>query len=131
MVEYDPFNYTEFHRAPKIKYIDYTGKELNKLNYLYNIKYNFLENRNLLLGTEEALKQAERDFNYVLEIVPRHFFAYFSLAEIMKKRNDVDKRRQYLQKAKNILETDKSFAWSFYISKLGVNIDKLFLDITK
>jgi len=44
-----------------------------------------LENRNLLLGTEEALKQAERDFNYVLEVAPRHFFAYFSLAEIKKK----------------------------------------------
>lgn len=119
----------EFHSAAEIKYIDYTKKELNDMNYLYNIKYNFLENRNLLLGTEESLKQVERDFNYVLEIAPKHFFAYFCLAEIMKKRNDIEKRKQYLKIAKNILETDKSFDWSFYISGLKVNVNKSFSDI--
>lgn len=131
MVGYNPSQNREFefHRAPVLKYIDYTGEELNKLNYLYNIKYNFLENRNLLLGTEKSLKQAERDFNYVLETTPSHFFAYFCLAEIMKKRNDVDKRRQYLQKAKDILGNDKSFNWSHYISELGVDVNKEFLNI--
>ena len=81
-----------------------------------------MENRNLLLGTKKALDQAERDFNYVLEIVPKHFFAFFCLAEIMRKRNDTEKRKQYLSKAKNILETDKSFDWSHYVSKLGIDI---------
>lgn len=119
----------EFHSAAEIKYIDYTKEELNKLNYLYNLKYNFLENRNLLLGTEESLNQAERDFNYVFEIAPKHLFANLCLAEIFKKRNDNEKRRQYLKEAKNILETDKSFDWGYYISNLGLDVNKLFLDI--
>ena len=118
----------EFHSAADIKYIDYTKEELNKLNYLYNIKYNFLNNRNLLLGTEESLNQAERDFNYVLEIAPKHFFAYFCLAEIMRKRKEEDKRKEYLKIAKNILENDKSFDWQFYITELKVDTSKLFLD---
>ncbi len=119
----------EFHSAAEIKYIDYTKEELNKLNYLYNIKYNFLENRNLVAGTDESLKQAERDFNYVLEIAPKHFFVYFCLAEIMKKRKDEEKRKEYLKIAKDILENDKSFDWSYYISELGLDLDKLFLNI--
>lgn len=124
---YDSSNYTELHYAAEIKYIDYTSKELDKLNYKSNIKYNFLKNRNLLLGTNESLKQAERDFNYVLDIVPNHVFAYLGLAEIEKKRNNLNKRKEYLQKAKNILLNDKSFDWSFYVSMFGIDIDKLLL----
>ena len=99
------------------------------MNYLYNLKYNFLKNRNLIIGTKEALAQAERDFDYVLSIVPNHFFAYFCLAEIEKKRGDADKRSEYLKKAKEILETDKSFDWSYYVSQLGVDVNKAFLEI--
>ena len=119
----------EVHSAVEIKYPDYTKEELNKLNYLYNLKYNFLKNRNLIIGTKEALAQAERDFDYVLSIVPNHFFAYFCLAEIEKKRGDADKRSEYLKKAKEILETDKSFDWSYYVSQLGVDVNKAFLEI--
>jgi radical SAM superfamily enzyme YgiQ (UPF0313 family) len=119
----------EFHSAAEIKYIDYTKEELNKLNYLYNIKYNFLENRNLALATKESLEQAERDFNYVLELAPKHFFSNICLAEIMRKRNDESKRKQYLREAKNILENDDSFDWSFYISELKIDTIKLFQDI--
>lgn len=121
----------KFHSAAEIKYPDYTKEELNKLNYLYNIKYNFLKNRNLLLGTEKTLAQAERDFNYVLSMVPNHFFAYFCLAEITGKRGDASQRSEYLKKAKEILETDKSFDWSYYVSELGVDVNKAFLDIKK
>ena len=119
----------EFHSAAEIKYIDYTKEELNKLDYLYNLKHNFLRNRNLMLGTKEALAQAERDFNYVLDMVPNHFFVYFCLAEIAAKRQDAAKRSEYLKKAKEILETDKSFDWSYYVSQLGVDVNKSFLDI--
>ena len=119
----------EVHSAVEIKYPDYTKEELNKLNYLYNLKYNFLKNRNLIIGTKEALAQAERDFDYVLSIVPNHFFAYFCLAEIEKKRGDADKRSEYLKKAKEILETDKSYDWSYYVSQLGVDVNKAFLEI--
>jgi len=119
----------EVHSAIEIKYPDYTKEELNKLNYLYNIKYNFLKNRNLMIGTEDRLTQAERDFNYVLGVVPNHFFANFCLAEIAGKRGDVGQRSEYLKKAKEILETDKSFDWSYYIFELGVDVNKAFLDI--
>ncbi|MBU3934961.1 radical SAM protein, partial [Patescibacteria group bacterium] len=131
MVEYNvrDCRNLEFHSAVEIKYPDYTKEELNKLNYLYNIKYNFLKNRNLMIGTKDRLAQAERDFNYVLGLAPDHFFAYFCLAEIAGKRGDADKRSEYLKKAKEILETDKSFDWSYYISGLGVDVNKAFLDI--
>jgi len=119
----------EFHSAVEIKYPDYTKEELNKLNYLYNIKYNFLKNRNLLLGTEDRLAQAERDFNSVLDVAPNHFFVYFCLAEIEKKRGNSDKRSEYLKKAKEILENDKSFDWSYYVREIGVDVNKSFLDI--
>ena len=88
-----------------------------------------MKNRNLLLGTEDRLAQAERDFNSVLDVAPNHFFVYFCLAEIEKKRGDADKRSEYLKKAKEILETDKSFDWSYYVSQLGVDVNKAFLEI--
>jgi radical SAM superfamily enzyme YgiQ (UPF0313 family) len=131
MKEYDEekcANY-EFHSAAEIKYIDYTSEELSRLNYLYNLKYNFLENRNLKLGTEESLNQAERDFNYVLELAPKHFFANFCLAKIMEKRNNQEGKNRYLKEAKNILENDKSFDWSYYIKELGVDTIALFQNI--
>ncbi|MBI2054298.1 MAG: B12-binding domain-containing radical SAM protein [Candidatus Staskawiczbacteria bacterium] len=127
MKEYDEekcANY-EFHSAAEIKYAGYTSEELSRLNYLYNLKYNFLENRNLLLGTEESLNQAERDFNYVLELAPMHFFSNYCLAEVMRKRNDESKRKEYLKKAKDILENDKSFDWSYYLKELGINTKTL------
>lgn len=126
----DCANY-EFHTAPNLKYPDYTAEELSRLNYLYNLKYNFLENRNLKLGTEESLKQAERDFNYVLELAPKHLFANFCLAKIMEKRNNQNKRKEYLEKAKDILENDKSFDWSYYTKELGLDAKTLFGADTK
>jgi len=116
----------EFHSAAEIKYPDYTKEELNKLNYLYNLKYNFLKNRNLELGTEEGLAQAERDFHYVLDMVPNHFFVYFCLAEIMRRRNNIEKMQEYLLKAEDIFNNDRSFDWAYYITELGIDASKIF-----
>ncbi len=122
-------HYGEFYYASsKVKYIDYTGEHLNHLNYLANLKNNFVQNRNLRLKTIKSLEQAERDFLYILEMAPNHVFAYLGLAEIMKLRKNVPAQKMYILKAKKILEED-SFNWADYLNELNVDVDKLYKEV--
>lgn len=125
---FDPF-YAELYFAPELKHIDYTSAELDRLIYLANLNNNFIRNRNLMLGTEESLAQAERDFLYVLEMVPDHVFACLGLAEIMRMRNQPEARIYYIGMAKKHAEASK-FNWGDYLSELNVDIDKLYQDVS-
>ena len=70
-----------------MKHIDYTSVELNRLNYMANIKSNFIDNRNLKIGTNHSLQQAERDFiDMYLDMAPNHVFALLGLSEVMRLR---------------------------------------------
>ena len=121
--EFEP-NYGELYFAPEFEHIDYTSDQLTRLSYLANLKNNFVQNRNLLLKTEQSLAQAERDFLYVLEMVPRHVFACLGLAEIMGLRNQIDSRKEYILGAKRALEEDE-FDWQYYLNELNIDIEKL------
>jgi len=123
-------NYAESYFAPQMKYIDYTSNELNNLNYIANLRCNFVNNRNLIIKSTASLQQAERDFRYVLDIAPKHVFALLGLAEIMRLRNNQIKTFDYIHSAKKALNEDMNCDWQYYLSifkntpltdNLGVN----------
>ena len=120
-------NYGELYFAQDFEHIDYTSEELTRLSYLANLKNNFLQNRNLIKKTEQSLAQAERDFRYVLDIVPDHMFACMGLAEVMKQRNQKTSQREYLKKAREILEKDTG-DWSGYINEMKLDIEELSME---
>lgn len=126
MEEFDS-DYGDVYFAPKLKYPDYTGEDLSEASYLANLKTNFLLNRNLRLGTEHSLAQAERDFNYVLEMVPDHVFAYLGVARVSLLQGNKSKAEQSLKKARRVLRTS-SFAWQIYLDKLNVNLESVFTE---
>ncbi len=53
---------------------NFTAEKVSHLNYAANLRYNFLENRNLSLDPLRAI----RDFDYVIKFVPDHAIAYFA-----------------------------------------------------
>lgn len=124
-------NYGENYYAPEMKHIDFTSDELNKLNYTANLKYNFVENRNLKIGTKKSLQQAERDFKYVLELVPKHVFALLGLAEIMRLRNLKDRRIEYIKRAKKSAKENKSTDWQYYFKKFNLDINDILSKASK
>jgi anaerobic magnesium-protoporphyrin IX monomethyl ester cyclase len=117
---FDP-NYGENAFAPKLKYLDYTAEELNHENYLANLRVNFVGNRNLLLATEASLAQAERDFKYVLDMIPDHVFAFLGLAGVSERRGEALERDRYLLCAKEAAGSS-GFDWRKYLDIFAVNI---------
>ena len=70
------------------------------------------------------MAQAERDFKYVLDRVPDHVFACLGLAEVMKRRNQSQLSKKYIERAKAIVaEGDPK--WSMYLDELNVDINKV------
>jgi len=124
LIEAFDINYGENYFAPDMKHLDYTSEELNKLNYAANLKYNFVENRNLKMNTEKSLQQAERDFKYILDMVPNHVFAFWGLSEIARLKNQEDKRAKYITLAKKALIEDKTTDWQYYLKEFNLNINQ-------
>lgn len=125
--DFDP-NYGELYFAPDFKHIDYTSEQLDRLSYIANLKNNFVQNRNVRLRTEQSLAQAERDFLYVLDMVSDHVFAYLGLAEIMKLRGKPDSCREYILRAKSILEKNQG-EWKEYLREFNIDIEKLYREV--
>ena len=123
LIEDFDIHYGENYFSPDMKHIDYTSEELNKLNYMANLKSNFVNNRNLKIGTNHSLLQAERDFNYVLGMVPNHVFALLGLSEVMRLRKIKSKRIEYLTLAKEAATGDKGLDWQYYLKQFQCNID--------
>lgn len=117
-------NYGENYFAGNFKHKGFSNDELNKLVYSKNLKYNFLENRNLKLNTGLSLAQAERDFKYVDEIVPDHVFARLGLAEIMAKKGDLEEKNNLISSIKNIM-IHNSADWDYYLKQFRININEL------
>lgn len=122
-------NYGDIYFAPKLEHIDYTSEELDFLNYLTNLKTNFLQNRNIKLNTRRSLAQSERDFLYVLDMVPDHVFAYLGLAEIMKRRNKYDLRKVNILKVKSIMQKDYD-KWNPYLDELDIDLEQLYKEVS-
>lgn len=119
----DKFNcdYGEVYFPPDLSYPDYNSKELGLMNYEANIRVNFIENRNLLINTPNSLSQAERDFRYVLSIVPDHVFAMHGLARTCQRLNRPDEAENWLINARKALDNNPK-TWAQYVNDFGLQI---------
>lgn len=124
----DDFNpaYKENYLAPDLKHIDYTSDDLEKVNYLANLRFNFVNNRNIRVRTRTSLDQAERDFHYVLSMAKGHVFALMGMAQIHHLRNNVPEKEKYLNMAQSALASD-AFDWTYYLQKLQIAPDDLLI----
>ena len=111
-------DYGEVYFASDLRYNGYTGKELNAYSYEANLILNFINNRNLQLGTQSSLEQAERDFKYVSNMSTNHVFCFNGLAEIAKKRGDGEAMRKNIELAASCLEKDWD-SWKKYPKALA------------
>lgn len=99
-------DYGQIYFASNLKYVDYTSVQLSHLAYESNLDINFINNRNLKLNTSDSLRQAQKDFEYVLKIVPDHIVAINGLAEIARMQHNFQKQELYVSKAVNLLQTN-------------------------
>jgi len=100
--DYD-LDFGEIYNESNINGDDWTNDWVFKKNYEYNLQLNFLNNRNLKIGN---YKQALRDFEYVISIVPSHALAYRQAAIVAEKLNDQTKVIRYSEKEKSLLSEE-------------------------
>lgn len=114
---------------------NFTADKVREMNYYANLDINFINNRNL----ERNPRQAIRDFNYVLEMVPEHAIGLYARSRAEQKLGELEKSRASLQLAADIVEktrkleessfksnfamTNVELAWGDYFEKLGIDID--------
>ena len=78
-------------------------------HYEYNLQVNFLESRNIKYGNYE---QALMDFEYVINIAPKHAIAYRQASLSAAQSGNASLARQYATKEDEIMATDNEFtAW--------------------
>jgi hypothetical protein len=122
--------YGELYFAPDLKHIDYTSQQLSDMSYMANLKSNFINNRNLRISTDRSLSQAERDFRYVLDMVPDHVFACAGMAEIMRRRKRSHQSEKYMSKARRIV-AQKDSKWKNYLGMMKIDLDAMFAGTAK
>lgn len=79
---------------------NFTALEVRNLNYLANLRHNFLENRNLSINPAQAI----RDFNYVIEMAPDHAMGYYARALAEHSLGRLDTARATLEVAREIVD---------------------------
>jgi len=115
---------------------NFTGEQVRHLNYVANLKYNFINNRNLSLNPTQAIK----DFNYVIEQVPDHAIGFFARSKAELKIGKFDDSYKSLERAVEIVEksgelekssfksnigmTDVELIWGDYFQKLGIDLNQ-------
>jgi len=95
--------------------VDWDTKWLFETYYEYNLRANFLNNRNLKYGNYE---QALRDFEYVIDIAPDHALAYRQAALVADKLGDSGKATYYSDKEKEIVGKENDF--TMWYEKLSI-----------
>ena len=114
--EFD-FNCTENHEESNINGVDWTSKWLFEKNYEYNLRINFLDNRNLV---NRCHQQALKDFEYIISIVPDHAIAFRQAALAARGSGNHPKAEAYEQKEKESLSWSES-EFRFWYNKLGIS----------
>ena len=97
----------------------FDGEWVGRVNYLANLKYNFIQSRNLRPGGN--LHQAIRDFNYVTSFVGDHALGYYYLGKAYELLDDRHQSMTAYAKVKNIL--DKSEEWRKHFKNLSISLD--------
>lgn len=96
--------------------VDWDRKWLYEKHYEFNLKINFLNNRNIKYSN---FAQALRDFEYIISIVPGHALAYRQAALVADKMGNSKKACDYAQKEKKIMEQENEF--TLWYEKLGLS----------
>lgn len=139
--EWDIWSDGKFGDLVSLTTENFTAEQVRSMNYAANLKYNFLGNRNL----SEAPKQAIKDFNYVLEMVPDHAVGLYArsiaktnLGDRAGARVDLGKALEIVNASRtkeksifksNIAMTNVEMAWADYFDKLGVDLDLVLADL--
>ena len=89
-----------------VNWPNFSEEYILRTNYLANLEINFLRSRNL---TPERVDQAIGDFKWIIELVPDHAMAYFTLGVAYKIKGDLPQAKIAWEKARNILETNNEF----------------------
>lgn len=115
-------DYKESFYPPKMKHVDYTVEELGYINYMANLRCNFLDNINLNKGTTQGLEQARRDFAYVDSIAGGHVLALHGLARVEQLNGNTEEAQEYLAKAMTALQNAPE-QWELYLKELGLKLE--------
>jgi len=95
--------------------IDWNIKWLSEIQYEYNLRVNFLDNRNI---KNENYQQALRDFEYVISIAPDHALAYRQAALAASKLGASEKANRYSIREREIMRKETEF--TMWYQKLGI-----------
>jgi|GEM_PF-1221438 len=118
---------------------NFQAHEVRHLNYLANLDYNFLQNRNLTKNPAQAI----RDFNYVIEMAPDHAVAYYARCMAEKNQGDLNAAQISLDSAKEIVRRTSAYGenrfksnlamtsvelrWGDYFQHFGIDLDQVSL----
>ncbi|MFC1991145.1 radical SAM protein [Chloroflexota bacterium] len=107
-----------------VNWPNFSEEYILRTNYLANLKINFLYSRNL---NQERVEQAIADFNWIIELVPDHAIAYFTLGMAYKIKGDMARAKLSWGKAADILKTNKEF--QEYFRYFNIDVDKYLNEI--
>lgn len=116
LLKEDELNYgdlTFFHNTIGNKYC--TMREILDMWYEFNIGVNFVNNPNLNRGN---IDRAIKDFHHIgFEVAPGHAMALYCLGKAYKKKGDMEKSKQHMSEAKQIVEKDPEWQkWFKYFN---------------
>jgi magnesium-protoporphyrin IX monomethyl ester (oxidative) cyclase len=95
---------------------NFTYSEVQNLNYLANLRYNFLENRNLIRDPMRALG----DFAYVLEMVPDHAIAHYASGLAHAQLGKYEKAVNSIKLAVDLVEESKKLEESKFEASIAI-----------
>ena len=120
LIEAFDFGYGENYSESPIDGPDWDRGWAFDTNYEYNLRVNFLNNRNLANGNHA---QALRDFEYIIAITSDHALAYRQAAVAARGLDDIEKAARYESAERRILSQNGEFAQ--WYAKLEIPIPRL------
>ncbi len=95
---------------------DFTAEYIQEMAYILNLELNFVENSDFRLGD---YKTALKGFENAIRAKSDHALAYYYASKSYEKLGDMEKARQYMDKAKIAAETP---FWRKYVDMFNVPI---------
>ncbi len=115
---------------------NFSSDQILESNYRANLKYNFLENRNLHTKPQQAL----RDFNYILELYRDHAIGHYARGVALKNLGNAKEAIKAFQTARdlikqsdtvesnrfssNIQTLDTELHWGRYFEHFSIDLDR-------
>jgi tetratricopeptide (TPR) repeat protein len=95
---------------------NFTYAEVQNLNYIANLRYNFLHNRNLERNPQQAL----RDYNYVIEMVPDHAVAHYASGLAHIQLGQYEFAEKSFRQADDLVEESKKIEKSTFEASMAL-----------